>query len=94
MQDKLIEVRGVTVGYGNIQVLNGLDLSLDCGERIGIFGPNGHGKARSWKPFQGLIKPWKGEILLKGEVINAWSPRRILESGVVHVCQGNTSFPG
>jgi branched-chain amino acid transport system ATP-binding protein len=93
MPNSLIEIRGLSVGYGNIQVLRGIDLAIEFGERIGIFGPNGHGKTTLLETISGLITPWEGEILLKGQRIDSWSPRQILEAGVVHVCQGNTLFP-
>jgi branched-chain amino acid transport system ATP-binding protein len=92
MPDRLLEIRGLHVGYESIEILKGVDLTIDVSERIGIFGPNGHGKSTMLDTICGLLKPWSGEILLKGRRIDTLSPRQIMQAGIVHVCQGNTMF--
>jgi branched-chain amino acid transport system ATP-binding protein len=89
----LIEIRDVTVGYGRTQVLWGVSLSVPHGARIGLFGPNGHGKTTLLKTISGLLKPWSGEILLNGQRIDGALPGRIVDLGVIQVPQGNVLFP-
>lgn len=93
MPEALLELRNVTAGYGSIRVLKGISLTLGQQDRVGLFGPNGHGKSTLLDGISGLLRPIGGEILLKGEPIQDWSPLRILDAGLVHVCQGNTLFP-
>jgi branched-chain amino acid transport system ATP-binding protein len=93
MGTELLKVSELTVGYGNIRVLKGLNMNIQKGDRVGLFGPNGHGKSTLLETISGLIDPWDGDIFYKGERITGWSAKKILEAGVVHVCQGNTLFP-
>ena len=58
----LLEVEAVETGYGATQVLRGLSIRLGEEERIGLFGPNGHGKTTLLKTISGLLPAWKGSI--------------------------------
>ena len=78
MTPKLLEICDLKVGYGEVPVLRGISLHLDAGERIGLFGPNGHGKTTLLQTISGLLKPWEGKINYNGEIINGKSPLRIL----------------
>ena len=62
----IIEVRGITFGYGEWEVLKGVSLSLERGEMLGVIGPNGSGKSTLLKVISGLLRPWTGEVLVKG----------------------------
>ena len=93
MPDNLLEVEDLQTGYGDIQILRGVSLTLGSEDRIGLFGPNGHGKTTLLRTISGLIKPWKGEIRFEGQVINELEPRRIIDLGLVQVPQGNTLYP-
>jgi branched-chain amino acid transport system ATP-binding protein len=93
MTPPLLEIKDLHVGYGEVQVLRGVSITLNDKERIGLFGPNGHGKTTLLKTISGLVRPGKGEIRLAGEVINGKSPREIVKRGIIQVPQGNTLFP-
>ncbi|MEQ9643241.1 MAG: ABC transporter ATP-binding protein [Alphaproteobacteria bacterium] len=88
----VLEVEGVTGGYGRIPVLHGVSLQLDAGERIGLFGPNGHGKTTLLRTISGLLRPWQGDIRFEGQSIASRRPNRIVDLGIVHVMQGSTMF--
>jgi len=62
-----ISVRGLTVQYGPVVALKGLDLELSAGRLIGVLGPNGAGKSSLMKALTGEIRPQAGEIRLFGE---------------------------
>jgi len=62
----VIEMRGVTCGYGEKTVLHDIDLSVGGGEFFGIIGPNGSGKTTMLRAMTRLIKPVKGTVLLGG----------------------------
>ena len=93
MTKKLLEISNLSVGYGEIQVLYDLSIHLDKGERIGLFGPNGHGKTTLLRSISGLLTPWQGNIMLDGESLVGRSPQAIVEQGVIHVAQGSKLFP-
>lgn len=88
----LLEVEGLTAGYGDHQVLNGLSFTMGEEENIGLFGPNGHGKTTLFETISGLIKPASGKITFDGRDITGRSPRDIVEIGLIHVSQGNRLF--
>ena len=86
-------MRDLATGYGRTQVLWGVSLRLEAGERVGLFGPNGHGKSTLLKTISGLLKPWSGSILLEGREIGGVNPRAVVDLGLIHVPQGNVLFP-
>ena len=93
MPSALLEVEGIEAGYGRTQVLRGLSLHLSQGERVGLFGPNGHGKTTLLRTISGLLRPWRGNIRLAGTGIAGADPRAIVDRGLIHVPQANTLFP-
>ena len=93
MSELLLEVSNLEVGYGRTQVLRGISVKAEDGKHVGLFGPNGHGKTTLLRTISGLLKPWTGEIKLRGEVISGKAAREIVERGLIHVAQGNKLFP-
>jgi branched-chain amino acid transport system ATP-binding protein len=89
----LLEVRDLSAGYGETIAVRGLSLSIDPGETVVLIGPNGHGKTTLLRAVSGLIKPVRGEILLRGERIDGLTAERIAGMGIVHVMQGDGLFP-
>ena len=89
---KLLEVKDVKAGYGTVPVLHGIDLHVENGEAIGLFGPNGHGKTTLLRAISGLLRPGAGEILFDGQDITRAKPAAIVASGLVHAQQGNMMF--
>lgn len=61
-----IEVRGLTTGYHQEPVLEGVDLLVRPGSLVGVIGPNGGGKSTLFKTILGLQRPWSGEVLVEG----------------------------
>lgn len=70
-----------------------MTIHLGADERIGVFGPNGHGKTTLLRTISGLLNPWSGEIRFRGESLNTLTPQAIVDRGIIHVPQGNTLFP-
>jgi branched-chain amino acid transport system ATP-binding protein len=89
----MLKISNVTSGYGNIEVLHGVNLSVSRGEKIGLFGPNGHGKTTLLKTISGLLKANSGSIEFDGISFAGLQPREIVNLGVIHVPQGNRLFP-
>jgi energy-coupling factor transport system ATP-binding protein len=66
--EPLAEVEGVVVGYGKRQVLDGLNLSIQCGEWVALVGDNGAGKTTLARLLAGLVKPRRGRVQVRGRV--------------------------
>jgi branched-chain amino acid transport system ATP-binding protein len=91
--EPILEVRGLWSGYGDTVVVRGLDLSVGAGETVVIIGPNGHGKTTLLRTISGLIRPVRGEVLLRGERIDGRTAESIARLGMVHIPQGDLLFP-
>jgi branched-chain amino acid transport system ATP-binding protein len=89
----MLQVKDIVAGYGKVEVLRSLSIQVSEGEKIGLFGPNGHGKTTLLRTISGLIQPRSGDITFQGKRINGMNPHQIVESGLIHVPQGNTLFP-
>jgi simple sugar transport system ATP-binding protein len=79
----LLELRGVSAAprQGGI-ALAGIDLVLRAGEITGLAGVSGNGQAALSAILEGRLQPRAGEILVRGEPVSDWSPRRALSRGV------------
>lgn len=88
----MLKVDEVCTGYGSVQVLRGVSLTVENGEFVGLFGPNGHGKTTLLRLISGLLPVWTGVISFGGQPIKRHSPSTLLRQGLVHVAQGNTLF--
>lgn len=95
MNDKAhaLEVRELRAGYDAYDVLQGISLHVGAGERVGLFGPNGHGKTTLLNAISKVIVPRRGSVSFMGEALESLSARRIVERGLVHVPQANQLFP-
>ena len=65
----MLEVQDLYVSYGMMEVLHGVDISVQDGELISVIGPNGAGKTTLIKTIMGLVKPKSGKILYDGQDI-------------------------
>lgn len=88
-----LNVDRVTAGYGKVVVLHDISIAVGQGERVGLFGPNGHGKTTLLRAISGLIRASSGSITFDGAAITTLSPREIVDRGLVQSPQGNTLFP-
>jgi branched-chain amino acid transport system ATP-binding protein len=89
----LLELRGVTAGYGGGDILHELDLTVEEGAITCIVGPNGAGKSTVLRVISGLLRPRLGTIRFRGASITGLSPRTILRRGIVQVPQERSLFP-
>lgn len=82
----------VNVGYGSIDVLRDVSLSLGKNERVALIGPNAAGKTTMFNTIMGLLKPKSGEIELEGNRIDGMNTNKILEMGLALVPEGRMIF--
>ncbi|WP_459194421.1 ATP-binding cassette domain-containing protein [Halosimplex sp. J119] len=71
----LIDVDDVSVAYGDVEVLDGVSLSVDAGEFVGLVGPNGAGKTTLLKAINGVLDPESGSVRVDGERMAGLSSR-------------------
>lgn len=89
----LLSIEALVAGYGQGDILRGVELEVEAGTITCVIGPNGAGKSTVLKAVSGLLRPSRGAITLDGEVISGRSPRAVLDHGVVHVPQERSLFP-
>ena len=89
----LLAVEGLVAGYGQIQILRGVDLAVRRGEVVALLGANGSGKSTALNTISGFIRPMVGRIRLDGQDIAGHPPHRTFRRGVVQVSQGRDLFP-
>jgi branched-chain amino acid transport system ATP-binding protein len=88
----MLELSGVRVAYGGIEVVHGVDLGVDEGEAVGMIGPNGAGKSSILRAICGLLRPTAGEVRLEGRALTGMAPERIARLGVALVPEGRHIF--
>ena len=91
--DAGMELRGVVAGYGQGDILRGLDLEVPAGQVTCLIGPNGSGKSTVLRVISGLLAPRAGQVSIAGETVTGWPPRAILKKGVALVPQERSLFP-
>jgi branched-chain amino acid transport system ATP-binding protein len=88
----LLNLTGIRAGYGEINVLWGVDLTLAQGEITALVGSNGAGKSTLMRTLSGLIVPTAGRIDWAGENLCGQSPAQMLAHGIAHVPEGRRLF--
>jgi ABC-type branched-subunit amino acid transport system ATPase component len=89
----ILEVENIVSGYGDIEILHGVSLSVGEDKIVGIIGPNGAGKSTIFRTIFGLLQLRAGDIRFLGESIVGLEPRDILQRGLAYVPQGRFTFP-
>jgi len=94
VDDLIIEMRDVEAGYGEIEVLKNVSISVGKGQIVSILGANGAGKSTLLKTLFGIVKPSHGSILIRGEDITASGSDERLKRNMAYVPEGRSNFPG
>lgn len=92
MSDPVLSVETVDSGYGDVQVLDDLSLTLDDDEIACLIGPNGAGKSTVLKTVFGLLEPWTGTVRFDGRDIGGMPPEDIVREGIGYVPQTENVF--
>jgi branched-chain amino acid transport system ATP-binding protein len=86
-----LQVSGLHAGYGPVEVLHGIDLTVGRGEVVVVLGANGAGKTTLMRAVSGVLDR-RGSVVLDGRDISHASPDRIVREGLAQVPQGRGTF--
>jgi neutral amino acid transport system ATP-binding protein len=90
----LLAIEGLVAGYvAEVDILNGVSITVREGEIVTVIGPNGAGKSTLIKTVFGLLKPRRGQVCFKGEDISGAKPHTITRKGLSYVPQLENVFP-
>ena len=89
----MLEVSGLRAGYGGVEVLRGIDLTVADGEIVAVLGSNGVGKTTLNTVLSGVLGSTAGEVRFDGLSLTGASPARIVEAGLIQVPEGRKIFP-
>ncbi len=88
----ILELRNVTSGYGEVQILWGVTLALQKGQMVSLVGANGAGKTTLLRTIMGLNRPWEGQVIFEGEDISKLPPHAKADRGLILVPEGRQLF--
>jgi len=88
----MLELKGVSSGYGAIEALKSIDLRIDKGEIVTLIGANGAGKSTTLRSITGLVPPTAGEVIFEGKSLNGMPTHLITALGISMVPEGRAIF--
>jgi len=91
--EPLLVLDRVVAGYGRMTILNGTTARVRRGAITTVIGPNGAGKSTMFKAIFGLLPVRSGTVVFAGRNVTNFSPRQLLDLGVVYIPQGRNIFP-
>jgi ABC-type branched-subunit amino acid transport system ATPase component len=89
----VVQLDGVSAGYGGIDVLEDISLTVRAGEVCAVLGPNGAGKSTALKVMSGQLAPTKGTASINGQPIAGVPTERLVRGGLCVVPEGRGIFP-
>jgi branched-chain amino acid transport system ATP-binding protein len=84
----------IRVHFEGVRAVDGVDLTLERGQIMGLIGPNGAGKTTFMNAVSGFVALTAGGVALDGLDVTGWSPQRLVSHGVVRTFQDVATFPG
>lgn len=88
----MLEVRNLSIQFGGLRAVDGLNLKIEKGSLYGLIGPNGAGKTTVFNMLTGVYKPTTGSVLLDGQNITGKSPVEINRCGIARTFQNIRLF--
>jgi branched-chain amino acid transport system ATP-binding protein len=94
----VLDVKSLTMDFGGIRALDGVDLDVNAGEIVALIGPNGAGKTTFFNCITGIYTPTSGDVLVtpgegKKRRINGYKPNKVTELGMARTFQNIRLFP-
>ena len=90
----MLEAKALSAGYGRVQVLWDVDLSVGDNEIVALVGPNGAGKTTLLRALSGMAELRSGTVDFRGQTLKGRSIEQIVSLGISHVPEGRRLFPG
>lgn len=90
--DALLSVRGLTIRFGGLSAVDGVDFDVMPGQIYSIIGPNGAGKTTVFNAITGIYKPTSGQIMFNGQSIAGLTPDNVLKRGIARTFQNIRLF--
>jgi branched-chain amino acid transport system ATP-binding protein len=87
-----LEIQDISKGFGGIQALNGVSLTIGDDELIGVIGPNGAGKTTFVNTITGFYAPDRGKLVFNGKDITGLKPNEVLRRGLGRTFQVTRAF--
>ena len=91
--EPLLDVHDLRAGYGETEVLRGVDLTVGPGEIVAVLGSNGVGKSTLNRTISGIVRARAGAIRFDGAAVEREKPPAIVARGLIHVPEGRRIFP-
>jgi branched-chain amino acid transport system ATP-binding protein len=89
----MLQIEGIDVYYGDVQVLKSVCLDVKNKELVAVIGANGAGKTTLLKTISGLLKPREGTITFEGERISGVDAYKLVNRGIIQIPEGRLLFP-
>ncbi len=86
-------VEGIHVHFEGVRAVDGVDLTLEQGQIMGLIGPNGAGKTTFMNAVSGFVNLTAGKVALGGTDVTGWPPQRLVARGLVRTFQDVATFP-
>jgi branched-chain amino acid transport system ATP-binding protein len=88
-----LELKALRKSFGKTEIIRGVDLAVEAGDRVAIIGPNGAGKSTLFNLISGRLTPTGGEVLLNGQRVDGMRPFEINRLGLSRSFQITNIFP-
>jgi branched-chain amino acid transport system ATP-binding protein len=88
-----LAAEGIRVWFEGVRAVDGVDITLDQGEIIGLIGPNGAGKTTFMNAVSGFVPLTAGRVMLDGRDVTRWQPHRLVRLGLARTFQDVATFP-
>jgi len=90
--DTILAVQGLSVRFGALRAVDGVDMRVRCHGVTSLIGPNGAGKSTLFNLVSGAIRPSAGKVLFNGTDVTGWTPHRLLRAGLARSFQITNLF--
>ena len=89
----LLQIEDLASGYGRVEVLRGVSLTVNAGEIVALLGSNGAGKTTLNNTVSGLVPAWRGRVVFDGAELTNVHYRAVVSAGLIQVPEGRKVFP-
>ncbi|WP_294976228.1 ABC transporter ATP-binding protein [uncultured Leuconostoc sp.] len=94
MAETLLKIANLSVNYGAIKAVRGIDFVVNRGEIVTLIGANGAGKSTILRTISGLEKVTDGTVIFNNQIVNHMPSEKRVRQGIVQVPEGRRVFPG